>query len=282
LDESIGYEDPLAEEDHRPVASIVHRYGDRVLFLITHFCEVHCRFCTRRRLISHPQTIDEKAIYQGFRYIQRNNQIRDVLISGGDPFLLPQDKLEWILKNVRSIPHVRMIRIGSRLPSVAPYRITDSLAEMLGKYHPLYINIHFNHPDEITEAVERACITLSNQGIPLGSQTVLLKGINDQPEIILDLVQKLIEIRVRPYYLLQCDPVVGTAHFWTSPSTGLGIVDFLRGQVSGLAIPQFVIDLPEGGGKIPLVPDCIVETRENYTVFRNYQDKLYTYPLSFE
>jgi len=257
----------------------VHRYPDRVLLLATEHCAMYCRHCTRRRLVgksNHTLTIEElKPIYD---YLKKNEQVRDVLISGGDSLLLPDEKLEEVLKNLRAIKHLEILRIGTRLPVSLPQRIDLSLCQMLKKYHPLYINIHFNHPVEISEETKIACQLLIDHGLPLGSQTVLLKGINDSPAIIMKLMHELLKIRVRPYYLYQCDLATGTEHFRTPISTGLRIMASLRGYTSGLACPTYVIDAPGGGGKVPINVDYVISRARKRTIFKNYQGKIFVYP----
>jgi lysine 2,3-aminomutase len=272
--------DPLGEKNHSPVANIVHRYPDRALFLVTGFCAAYCRYCTRSHLVSkkekcHPGRREwDKAL----DYIRAHNEIRDVLISGGDPLTLSDWRLEYLLSNLRDISHVEIIRIGTKVPVVLPQRITRGLARMLRRYHPLFISIHFTHPDEVTPETEFACNRLADAGIPLGSQTVLLQGINDDVEIFKKLTHQLLKIRVRPYYLYQCDPIPGSAHFRTPVSKGLEIIRGLRGFTSGYAIPHFVIDAPGGGGKIPLLPDYVVEKGKEGYLLVNYENKTFFYP----
>jgi lysine 2,3-aminomutase len=278
LEDHVGWEDPLAEETNSPVPNLVHRYPDRVLFLVSSECGVYCRFCTRKRRIGRWDPITEQTIETGIQYIRNHKEIRDVLISGGDPLLLSNSRLDWILHSIREIGHVDMIRIGSRMPSALPQRINNQLIKILKKYHPLYLNIHFNHPSELTDEAKNACHLLADGGIPLGSQTVLLKGVNDHPSVIAVLMKQLLKLRVRPYYLLQADLVRGTEHFRTTIQTGLNIMKRLRGHISGMALPNYVIDLPGGGGKVPLLPEYIVKLDENEIVLKNYQDKVYRYP----
>lgn len=273
--------DPLGENGHSPVPGIVHRYPDRVLFLTTGFCAVYCRYCTRSRAVGNNKgaeyTFDINQWNNAIEYIRNNPVIRDVLISGGDPLTLADEKLEYLLSRLREIPHVEMLRIGTKVPVVLPQRITPELTAMLQKYHPLWMSIHFTHPDELTPEVKQACERLANAGIPLGSQTVLLKGVNDNVETMKKLMQGLIKIRVRPYYLYQCDPVKGSSHFRTTVDKGLEIIRGLRGHTTGYAIPNYVIDAPGGGGKIPLIPDYFVGRDGNDIVLRNYENKLYRY-----
>jgi len=272
--------DPLSEEHDSPVPSIVHRYKDRVLFLVTGFCSTYCRYCTRSHMVakeekSHFSNNDWK---QGFEYIRRHPEIRDVLISGGDALTLSDAKIEYLMSGLKSIPHVEFIRIGTKVPVVLPQRITSSLTAILKKYHPLWMSIHFTHPDEITPEVKEACSQLANAGIPLGSQTVLLKGINDEVGIMKTLMHRLLTIRVRPYYLYQCDPILGSKHFRTPVSKGLEIISGLRGHTSGYAVPAYVIDAPGGGGKIPLLPENFAGRDGNDVILRNYENKSFRYP----
>jgi len=278
LHDHVGLVDPLAEERDSPVDNLTHRYPDRVLFLVSEECAVFCRFCTRKRRIGRPGQITDSAIEQGFEYVRHCREIRDVLISGGDPLMLSDERLDWILGSLHAIPHVKIIRIGTRIPSVLPGRITPKLISILNKYSPLYINVHFNHPDEITSQSRKACALLSDGGIPLGNQTVLLRGINDDPRILLRLFCSLLTLRVKPYYLHQGDLTLGTDHFRTSIDTGLSIMKYLRGRISGMAIPSYVVDLPGGGGKVPLLPEYIVDKNRDDVVCINYQGKRFNYP----
>jgi lysine 2,3-aminomutase len=274
-----GFEDPLAEESLSPVPNLVHRYPNRVLWLVSQECALHCRFCTRRRRWAKPLPSTEENLQSGLDYIRQNRAIEDVLLSGGDPLMLSTARLRWIVEALRGIPHVGIIRIGTRVPSALPGRITPELAAMLSRYHPIYMNIHFNHPREITPESRAACGLLANAGIPLGSQTVLLRGVNDRAEILGELFQKLLSMRVRPYYLLQMDLTQGTTHFRTPLSTGVKILQALRNRISGLAVPHFVVDLPGGQGKIPLVPEYVQSiTRESLTI-RDYRGRMCRYPL---
>ncbi len=272
-------DDPLGEEHHRPVRAVVHRYPDRVLFLVSNWCAVSCRYCTRSRVIGNNKRykLDLGVWEEGLSYIRSNPNIRDVIISGGDPLTLPGLKLEWLLSRLRAIPHLEIIRIGTKMPVVLPQRITPVLVRMLKRYHPLYMSIHFTHPDEITPEVSHACNMLADAGIPLGSQTVLLKGINDNIDTMRRLVQGLLKIRVRPYYLYQCDPILGSSHFRTPVAKGLEIIRGLRGFTSGYAVPTFVIDAPGGGGKIPLLPEYYQGRDENGVVLKNFQGLTYHY-----
>jgi len=276
-DSSCLMDDPLGEENDSPVHNIVHRYPDRCLFLVSHTCAMYCRFCTRKRKVGDPSKIDKAYVDEGIEYIKAHPEIRDVVVSGGDPFLLTDEKIEYILKSLRSVPHVQIIRIGSRTPCVLPQRITGKLVKILKKYHPLFINVHFNHPDELTPLAVKALGRLADAGIPLGNQSVLLKGVNDDPEVMKLLVQKLLMARVKPYYIYQADLVFGTEHFRTTVKKGLEIVKALRGWTSGMAVPHYVIDAPNGGGKIPLLPEYVQEIRDDEVVLKNYRDKTYEY-----
>jgi lysine 2,3-aminomutase len=278
LMDSNSPEDPLHEEEDSPVPRLTHRYPDRVLFLITDRCPMYCRFCTRKRMVGRTSTINEKTIAMGLDYIRSHPEIRDVLLSGGDPLMVSDRKLERIISRLREIPHVEIIRIGTKFPCVLPSRITDSLCNMLKKYHPIYINTHFNHPREVTPQAKEACEKLAGAGIPVGCQTVLMKGVNDDPEILKELMHKLLMMRVRPYYLYQADLTRGTNHFRTRVEIGLQIMQSLRGHTTGFGVPQFVIDAPGGGGKIPLMPDYVVNFDEKEIVLRNFEGKQYCYP----
>ena len=278
LAENSGEDDPLEEDLDSPVPSIVHRYPDRVLFLVAHSCAAYCRFCTRKRKVGDISKIHPRYIEDGINYIREHPEVRDVIVSGGDPLILSNDRLESILSQLRSIPHVEIIRIGTRMPCYLPQRITEELTSMLKKYHPLYLNVHFNHPDEITAEAARALNLLADAGIPLGNQTVLLKGVNDDVETMRKLMQKLLTVRVRPYYIYQADYVRGTDHFRTTVEKGLEIYQGLRGWTSGLAVPQYVIDAPCGGGKIPLIPEYVQSISDEKVVLRNYAGELFVYP----
>lgn len=271
--------DPLAEERLSPIPGITHRYPDRVLFLVCGKCAMYCRFCTRKRKIGQKFGVNAKTIQDGLAYIKEHRKIRDVLVSGGDPLLLEDSALADILDGLRSIPHVEIIRIGTRVPCTLPQRVTRNLAETLKRFHPLYINSHFNHPDEITPESTRACSILSDAGIPLGCQTVLLKGVNDSPWVMKKLMQKLLAIRVRPYYIHHMDLACGTGHFRTSIKTGLLIIKALRGHTSGMCVPHYVIDLPGGGGKVPLLPEYVVGIEKQELLLKNYRGKIYRYKL---
>ena len=280
--------DPLGEEHTSPVPGLVHRYPDRVLFLVTDFCSTYCRYCTRSRMVgdakSHTcdrplrQAQDENQWEEAIAYIEAHSEVRDVLISGGDPLTLSDDRLEWLLSRLRRIPHVELIRIGTKVPVVLPQRITPALTRMLKRYHPLWLSIHFTHPEELTPEVAQACNRLADAGIPLGSQTVLLAGVNDQVDVMKQLMHGLLRIRVRPYYLYQCDPISGSGHFRTPVEKGLEIIQGLRGHTTGYAIPTYVIDAPGGGGKIPLLPEYVLGRDGQDLVLRNYEGKTYRYP----
>ena len=270
LNDTVCIEDPLNEENLSPVPNLVHKYPDRVLFLVSNQCAVYCRFCTRKRKVgTSAMHIGLETINSGIRYIQETPAIKDVLVSGGDPLLLDDSRIEYILAGLRAVKHVDIIRIGSRVPCTLPMRVTQRLAALIKRYHPVYINTHFNHPDEITPEAAAACNRLADAGIPLGSQTVLLKGINDDPEIIKDLLYKLLRIRVKPYYLFQTDMTKGTNHFRVPVEKGLDIMQSLIGHISGMAVPTFAVDAPGGGGKIPLLPNYI-EQMGQQLVFQNY------------
>ena len=277
--------DPLHEDKDSPTEGITHRYPDRVLFLVSNRCSMYCRHCTRKRKVGDPERIpSKKQILKGIQYIKDNRQIRDVLLSGGDPFMLPDNYLDWILTELRKIPHVEVIRIGSRMPVVLPYRITDELANMLKKHHPVWLNTHFNHPRELTRSSKEALRKLADAGIPLGNQSVLLAGVNDCPRIIKKLNQKLVQNRVRPYYLFQCDLSEGLSHFRTPIGKGIEIIESLVGHTSGFAVPTYVVDAPGGGGKIPVMPNYIISWSTNKVVLRNYEGVITTYkePDSYE
>ncbi len=271
--------DPCGEEKDLIVPGLVHRYPDRVLILITDICAVYCRFCTRKRLVGKKgKTLTKEDLEKIYEYLKQNKKVRDVLISGGDPLLLSDERLDEVLKNLRQIEHIEILRIGTRLPVTLPQRINEQLCQLLKKYHPLYINIHFNHPKEISVETKSACQLLAEHGIPLGSQTVLLKGVNDTPKIMMRLMHELLKIRVRPYYIYQCDLAPGTEHFRTSISTGVRIIESLRGYTSGLACPTYVIDAPGGGGKVPISPEYVISRSRKGMIFRNYQGRVFVYP----
>jgi len=273
-------EDPLGEDADSPVHGLVHRYPDRVLFLVTDFCSTYCRYCTRSRIVgrSAPEHGGGANWEAALSYIESNTGIRDVLLSGGDPLTLSDEALEWLLSRLCRIPHVEIVRIGTKAPVVLPQRITPKLVKMLKRYHPLWINIHFMHPEEITPETSAACIRLADAGIPLGSQTVLLKGINDNVETMKRLFHGLLKIRVRPYYLYQCDPITGSGHFRTPVEKGLEIIKGLRGHTTGMAVPSFVIDAPGGGGKIPLLPEYVMGRYGDDILLKNYEELMFRYP----
>jgi lysine 2,3-aminomutase len=274
-------DDPLGEESQSPVPGLVHRYPDRVLLLLSDFCSTYCRYCTRSRMVGrgglHPS---RSRLERSLEYIRATPSIRDVLLSGGDPLLLNDDRLAWILSQLRQIAHVEIVRIGTKVPAVLPQRITPQLVRMLRRYHPLWMSLHFTHPEECTAEAYRACAQLADGGIPLGSQTVLLKGINDDVETMTTLVHHLMKMRVRPYYLYQCDPITGSAHFRTPVEKGIEIIRGLRGFTSGYAVPTYVVDAPGGGGKIPLMPNYVVGQQKDALILRNYENGLYRYPNS--
>lgn len=270
--------DPCAEDRDSPVPGLVHRYPDRVLLLVTEMCFSYCRHCTRRRMVGEDKNIlDLKHLDRAVDYIRSNRKIRDVLISGGDPFMLEDNVLEDILKKLRSIPQIEFLRIGTRAPVTLPQRFTNGLVSMLRKYAPIWISIHLNHPKEVTKRCKFACDMLADNGFPLGSQTVLLKGINDKPYIMKKLMHELLKIRVRPYYIYQCDPAKGISHFRTPISVGINIMERLRGHTSGYAVPTYVVDAPGGGGKIPVAPNYLLSEAKNRYTLRNYKKKIYTY-----
>jgi lysine 2,3-aminomutase len=271
-------EDSLAEDRHSPVPGLVHRYPDRVLMLVTTQCASYCRYCTRSRIVGDPgQTFSRKEFEMQLEYLKRTPQVRDVLLSGGDPLVLAPKILEEILTRLREIPHIEIVRIGSRVPVFMPMRITQELCDMLARFHPLWLNIHVNHPNEISRELADACDRMSRAGIPLGNQTVLLAGINDCVHIQRELNQKLTRIRVRPYYLYQCDLVEGAGHFRTPVSKGIEIIEGLRGHTSGYAVPQFIVDAPGGGGKVPLMPNYVLSSSDHKVIVRNYEGYVSTY-----
>jgi lysine 2,3-aminomutase len=278
LEENNFPEDPLNEDADSPVPSITHRYPDRVLFLTTSQCSMYCRFCTRKRKVGDSDKISMKFIQNGLDYIRSHTEIRDVILSGGDPLMLTDYMLEKILKGLREIPHIEIIRLGTKMPCVLPQRITPKLIEMLKKYHPIYVNTHFNHPWECTPEARKACAMLADAGCPVGNQTVLMKGVNDDPDVMLELMRKLLAMRVRPYYIYQADITKSANHFRTPVSKGLEIMDKLRGHTSGLAVPYYVIDAPGGGGKIPLLPQYVLGRNGNDIILRNFKYDIFTYP----
>jgi len=281
----VDMNDPLAEDKDSPVPAITHRYPDRVLFHISNICSMYCRHCTRKRKVGDSDYIPNRGIIKdGINYIRKTPEIRDVLLSGGDPFMLSTDYLDWILTELKKISHIEVIRIGTRMPVVLPYRITDNLINMLKKHSPLWINTHFNHPKEITTSSREALKKLADGGFPLGNQTVLLSGVNDCPKIMKSLVHKLVANRVRPYYLYQCDLSEGLSHFRTPVGKGIEIIESLIGHTSGFAVPRYVIDAPGGGGKIPVMPNYLISWSTNKVVLRNYEGVITTYkePDSYE
>jgi len=270
--------DPLHEDKDSPTKGITHRYPDRVLFLVSNCCAMYCRHCTRKRKVGDPDYIPSREqILAGIRYIRKNPQIRDVLLSGGDPFMLPDEYLDWILTELNRIKHVEVVRIGSRIPVVLPFRITKELTKMLKKHHPLWLNTQFNHPRELTSDSQEALKRLADAGIPLGNQSVLLAGVSDCPQIMKKLNQKLVKNRVRPYYLFQCDLSEGLSHFRTSIGKGVEIMESLVGHTSGFAVPRYVVDAPGGGGKIPVMPNYIISWSTNKVILRNYEGVITTY-----
>jgi lysine 2,3-aminomutase len=273
--------DPLHEDHDTAVPGLVHRYPDRVLFLTTGFCSTYCRYCTRSRMVGETNGEYSFSVSQwekAAQYIEAHPEVRDCLLSGGDPLSIGDDKLEWLLDRLRRIKHLEFLRIGTKIPVVMPQRITRKLARMLKRFHPLWMSIHFTHPDELTPETMEACARLADAGIPLGSQTVLLRGINDSLEVMKPLMQGLLRARVKPYYIYQCDPVSGSEHFRTPVERGLEIIRGLRGHTSGYAVPQFVIDAPGGGGKIPLLPDYVVGRDGDDLLLTNFEGGTYRYP----
>lgn len=271
-------DDPLGEDGHSPVPGLVHRYPDRVLLLALDFCSTYCRYCTRSRVVGHGEIAPSDArLEKIFQYLEQATQVRDVLISGGDPLALSEDKLDYILGRLRAIPHIEFIRIGTKMPAVLPQRITRELTTVLRR-HRIWMSLHYLHPDECTPESRRAADMLADAGIPLGSQTVLLKGVNDDVDTMKSLMHKLLQMRVRPYYLYQCDPISGSAHFRTSVKKGLEIIEGLRGHTTGYAVPTYVIDAPGGGGKIPLQPDYNLGRDGDDILLRNFEGEVFRYP----
>ncbi|MBP8672969.1 MAG: lysine 2,3-aminomutase [Synergistales bacterium] len=270
--------DPLHEDVDSPTPGLTHRYPDRVLLLVTDQCSMYCRHCTRRRHAGETdRSFPKDKIERCIEYVRETPSVRDVLVSGGDPLTLDDELLEWILSELRGIPHVEIIRIGSRMPVVCPQRVTEKLCAMLKKYHPLWFNTHFNHPKEITEESKRACAMLADAGIPLGNQSVLLRGVNDSPYIFRELNQQLLRLRVRPYYIYQCDLSEGIEHFRTSVGKGVEIIEYLRGHTSGMAVPTFIVDAPGGGGKIPIMPNYVISRSDRKVILRNYEGVIVVY-----
>jgi lysine 2,3-aminomutase len=274
-----GVVDSLDEDADSPVPNITHRYPDRVLFLVSPVCATYCRFCTRRRKVGDPEKIPLNQFDAAFAYIREHTEVRDVVLSGGDPFMLSDRRIAYLLETIRAIPHVQIVRIHTRMPSHLPERITPELCDTIRRHHPVYVNVHFNHPDELTPAAVTALGRMADSGIPLGSQTVLLKGVNDDPAVMKELMQRLLMARVRPYYIYQADVVAGAEHFRTSVATGIEIIRALRGWTSGLCVPHYVIDAPGGGGKVPILPEYVQSVSETEVVLRNFAGQEYRYPL---
>jgi lysine 2,3-aminomutase len=277
LDVVDGVIDSLDEDGDSPVPNITHRYPDRALFLVSPVCATYCRFCTRRRKVGDPEKIPLNQYDSAFKYLREHTEIRDVIMSGGDPMMLSDRRLEYLFQQLRAIPHIEIIRIGSRITSHLPERITPEFCEMVQKYHPIFMNTHFNHPSELTPAAVAALDRLSRAGVSLGCQTVLLKGVNDDPKVMMKLMHELLKARVRPYYLYMADQVAGGEHFRTTVQKGLEIMQALRGWTSGLAVPQFVIDSPGGGGKVPLLPEYLESITDDEVIFKNYEGKRQVY-----
>ena len=274
LADRAGNDDPLCEETLSPVPGLIHRYPDRVVLLASQRCAMVCRFCMRKRRVGMPTD----RLSTGIEYLRRTPAVREVILSGGDPLMLDDEPLARLLESIRKINHIRLIRIHSRMPCTLPHRITDDLVRLLGAFHPLYLNVHFNHPREITDRSRAACSRLADAGVPLGSQTVLLKGVNDDAATMHRLMEKLLSMRVRPYYLHQVDRVRGTAHFQVPLETGFSIMTHLRGRLSGIGVPHYMIDLPGGGGKVPLTPDYVVEKHSDHWILRNFEGRHFYYP----
>jgi len=283
--DSSDLSDPLHEDVDSPVPGLTHRYPDRALLLVTNECSMYCRHCTRRRIVGETDDdMETRNLEKAFEYIRNNPEIRDIIISGGDPLILSDNRIDYILGELRKIDHVEIIRIGSRMPVVLPQRITDNLCEIIKKHHPVYVNTHFNHPKEITAEAQVACEKLANSGVQMGNQAVLLKGINDCSNTMKSLMHNLLKIRVKPYYIYQCDLSEGISHFRTTISKGIEIIENLRGHTSGLAVPTFVVDAPGGGGKIPVMPDYLISQTEKRVVLRNYEGMItsYTQPSDYQ
>ncbi|MBI4864955.1 MAG: KamA family radical SAM protein [Candidatus Riflebacteria bacterium] len=278
LSDALGVEDPLNEEGDSPVPHLTHRYPDRVLFLVSNRCAMYCRFCTRRRKVGREHPITQLTIQAGIDYIAAHPEVRDVVVSGGDPLILADEEIDSILARIRAIPHVQIIRVHSRVPVVLPQRITPQLCGVLRKYHPLYVNTHFNAPQECTEEAKQACWMLADTGIPLGNQSVLLRGVNDDPEIMKELCHKLLMMRVKPYYLFQADMVKGTEHLRTAVDKGVEIIRRMRGHTTGMAVPTYVVDTPGGGGKISMAPDPVVERDGTNLILENFEGNRFVYP----
>jgi len=275
LSDNLGDDDPLAEKQQSPVSQVIHRYPGRVVFLISNTCPSFCRFCMRKRFIGKQSQVSQSDIQTGLAYIARTSSIQEVILSGGEPFMRNDTSLFEILDQLRQITHVKLIRIHSRVPVLMPHRITLDLVQQLRKYHPIYLNLHINHAKEISSASQKVIQAFADSGFPLGSQTVLLKGINDNPDTMMELMQTLLALRIRPYYIHQMDNTRGTSHFQTSIKTGIQIMTHLRGRISGMGVPQYMIDLPGGGGKIPLLPNYVVEQTDSSWTFKNFEGKIY-------
>lgn len=272
------YDDPLGEETHRVAPGLIHTYPDKVLFLVTDFCATYCRYCMRSRLVGQGTFLPNPAIWeQSIEYIRAHREVRDVLLSGGDPLIMSDERITWLLERLRTIPHVEILRIGTKVPAVLPMRVTASLCRALRKYHPLFMSLHFIHPDELTPETARACERLADAGIPLGGQMVLLKGVNDDPDTLRRLCLGQLKLRVRPYYLHQCDAIYGSMHFRTPIQTGLDLIRSLHGYTSGYAVPTYMVDAPGGGGKVPLTPSYIVRREGANLVIRSHAGTLYRY-----
>ena len=272
------YDDPLGEETHHVVPGLVHTYPDKVLFLVTDFCATYCRYCMRARLVGQGTLLPDHAMWErALDYIRAHPEVRDVLLSGGDPLVMADDRLEWLLQRLRAIPHVELLRIGTKVPAVLPQRVTPALCRMLKRYHPLFLSLHFVHPDELTPASVAACRRFADAGIPLGGQMVLLRGVNDDPAVMKRLCTGLLTMRVKPYYLHQCDAIAGSAHFRTPIAAGLEIIRALHGHTSGYAVPTYMVDAPGGGGKVPLTPDYRAGREGDDLVLRNYRGEVYRY-----
>ncbi len=280
VDDRHGLPYPRSEAAQSPVPRLIHRYPDRVLFMVSNQCAVYCRYCLRKHMVGHASVMTEQSLAAGIAYIRENTSIREVILSGGDPLLLEDAEIEAILEHLRAIPHVEVIRIHTRVPGALPQRITPSLVNLIRKHLPIFMIIQFNHPDEITPEASAACLHLADAGIPLGCQSVLLKGVNNDVSVLRRLMHQLLKIRVRPYYLHHPDPIRGTLHFRVPVTHGMEIMRRLRGHSSGLCVPQYMIDLPDGGGKIPLLPEYIREVRKGSLVVENYEGRLYEYPDS--
>ncbi len=271
-------DDPLGEDPHSPVPGLVHTYPDKVLFLVTDFCATYCRYCTRSRMVGGGEFLPDKRMWErALEYISAHAEVRDVLLSGGDPLILSDDRLEWLLQRLHAIPHVEFLRIGTKIPAVMPQRITPALVKMLRRYHPLFFSIHFTHPHELTTEVATACNRLADAGIPMGSQTVFLKGVNDDAETMKALMLGLLKLRVKPYYLHQCDAVAGSAHFRAPIASGKDIIRSLHGYTTGYAVPMYMLDAPGGGGKVPLTPDYIEGRQDDVVTVRNHDGRTYQY-----